>query len=391
MKKPLVYFLGKGLRRILSYERLVEISSQVNLPLAPPLTANISITSRCALRCKYCEVWKYQGKTQDLHPEQFGRILASAKNLGVRILTITGGEPLLHGELQRIIAISRKHQMRVHIITKGSLLTNDRAAELVRSGVNCIVLSLDTFDAEIYRYLTGTSFESAERALKSLLYVKEKDQDLDVAVNCVINRYNIGTLAYFARRVTEYGNGKILINFQPYQRCGLRIKDELVPSKEMYPILVKEIDELIELKRRNLPLINSVQFLRRIPEFLVFNKMPKGFKCKAGFVGIYICDNLDVRPCYQLPPLGNLNGENLERIWFSEEFGKQRGSMKVGRCRGCLLTCHNDETRYDWYNRIDKNGRLQCRARARNKIPAAVGKVESRLGKSCKQESAVEK
>lgn len=218
MKKLFVNIMRNGLRRFFNFRRLIEISSMLNFPVAPPLTAEVKVTHKCDLKCKYCDVWRSQDKTIDLSTEQLTEIFASLKTLGVRIVTITGGESLLHPDLEKIVTIARRYHLRIHIITKCALLTNDKAVKLIEARANCIILSLDTLDPETCENLTGTSFNFAEKALKSLLYVKEKYQDIDVAVNCVINRYNIGEIAYFVKKITDYDKGKILINFQSYQR-----------------------------------------------------------------------------------------------------------------------------------------------------------------------------
>lgn len=345
--------MERGLSKFFSYRKLVEISSKLNYPIAPPLTAVVKVTSKCNLRCRYCNIWKYQDRFQDLSVKQVNKIFISLRNLGVRIVTITGGEPLLYLNLEEIITLVKRYYMRAHVITNGILLTNDKVIKLVEAGTDSIIFSLDTFDPELYKYLTGALFKFAEQALESLFYVKKKYQDIDVAVNYVINRYNIGEIVSFAKRVTDYGKGKILINFQPYRRSLFRAKDDLAPPKEAYPVLVKEIETLIEMKKRGFPITDSIMFLKRIPNFLIYNKMSKDFKCKAGYVGIYICENMQVRPCYQLPPIGSLHEKSLEDIWFSEKFRKQRVKMKDGNCPGCLLLCHNEESWYNWYNLVD--------------------------------------
>lgn len=355
MNKLFVDFIGKGLRRFLSYGVLVELSNKLNFPLVPPLTAEVKVTNRCNMKCKYCDVWKHQNEMQDLSIEQLKAIFVSLRKLGVRIVTITGGEPLLRADLEEIIGIARRHHLRAHVITKGALLTFDRAVKIIESGANCIILSLDTLNPKIYKNLTGRSFKSAEKALESLLYGKEKYQNVDVALNYVINRYNIREIVHFVKKITEYSKGKIFINLQPYVRVPYRTKDDLVPSKEMYSVLAKEIEKVIEMKKQGFPITDSAAFLMRIPNFLIFNELPRSLKCKTGYVGVYICDGLQIRPCYQLPPVGNLYEKSLEDIWFSGKFREQRVKMKERKCPGCLLLCHGEESWYDWYASIDKS------------------------------------
>ena len=190
----------------------------LNFPVASPLTAEVKAIHKCDFKCKYCDVWRIQDKTIDLSTEQFTEIFASLNTLGIRILTTTGGKQLLHPDLEKIVTIARRYHLRIHLITKCSLLINDKAVKLIEAGANSIIIFLDTLDPETCENLTGTSFNFAEKALKSLLYVKEKYQDIDVAVNCVINRYYIREIAYFIKKITDYDKGIILTNVQSYQR-----------------------------------------------------------------------------------------------------------------------------------------------------------------------------
>ncbi|MCK4285438.1 MAG: radical SAM protein [Candidatus Lokiarchaeota archaeon] len=341
------------MRKSTNYKNIVKISNFLNIPFAPPLTAEIKITERCNLRCKYCDVWKNQSNPHDIPVQQLDKVLNSLRNIGVRILTLTGGDPLLHPQLNDIISLAKKKDFRVHIITK--FLTNEKAINLLKIGISCIILSLDTIDPIIYKNLTGKDFNDAKIALTSLLNAKTKYPSKDIAVNCVINKYNIGNLEYFVKYLTKYGNSMFLINLQPYQRNPTILDDILIPNSDLYPIFVEEINKLIEMKEIGYPITDSFTFLRNIPDFLFFNKLSKEIKCKTGYVGVYINNNLEVYPCYQLPVVGNLNEKPLEEIWFSKDFKKQRKNMKKRKCRGCLLLCHTEEGWYDWYDKIDKS------------------------------------
>jgi MoaA/NifB/PqqE/SkfB family radical SAM enzyme len=252
----------------------------------------------------------------------------------------------------------------VDISTNGISLTKDRVLELADAGIKCINLSLDTLDPKIYEKHRGVPFKLAQRALTSLSYVVDEYPTIGGTVNCVVTRHNIGELIPFVKRITEYGRGKISITMQPYHRppsfseisgeldqemtrklclCYRdRLPENLAPNDESKPIFEKEMEELIRLKRKGLPLRNSETYLKMIPDFLFNNHLPRDFYCLAGYTGVFIRYDLKVLPCYRLFPVGDLNKEDLADIWLSERYRKQRKKMKCSICHGCMFLCYSE-------------------------------------------------
>ena len=76
--------------------------------------------------------------------------------------------------------------------------------------------------------------------------------------------------------------------------------------------------------------------------------------CSAGYTGVHIWTDINLRPCSQFSPIADLRKENLEDVWFSRKFKEQRIKMKKGKCRGCLLFCHTEQTLYEWADLLNK-------------------------------------
>jgi len=346
MKNKMFFYnsLNRFLGRFFDFKQLLKLSQLLKFPIVNPLIATVSVTQKCNSRCYYCDIWKSQECICDPTIEELDKIFFSLKELRVKAVSISGGEPLMRKDIEKIILHIKDYHMGAQVVTNGLLLSKDKYRELVQARIDSIVLSLDTLDPKIYEKLRGVSFKVAKQALESLVYVREQNSQVDVAISCVINRYNINGLALFTQKVTDITEGNVLINFQPYQKIPGRINDDLVPNSEMYHIITNEMEKLIKMKNEGFPITNSVVFLRWIPDFLVYNKMPEGFKCAAGYTGIYIWSDLTLHPCHQLPVIANLQNENLEDIWFSHRFKEQRIKMENGKCRGCLLFCHCEQT-----------------------------------------------
>jgi MoaA/NifB/PqqE/SkfB family radical SAM enzyme len=103
--------------------------------------AHIIPIRRCNLSCTYCN--EYDDYSKPVPTEvMIGRINKLA-DLGTSILTISGGEPLLHPELDEIIAAMRRRGVMAGMITNGYLLTAERVQRLNRAGLDHLQISID--------------------------------------------------------------------------------------------------------------------------------------------------------------------------------------------------------------------------------------------------------
>lgn len=382
----LIHVLEKGLGKFLSYKRLVEISNKFNVPLAPPLTSAVQVTLRCNSKCSYCPLWRLRNGYQ-VSLNNLDEVFNSLRKIGVRSVTLTGGGPLTRKDLEEVVSLAKHHGMLVDVCTNGILLTKERALKLAEVGVNGIMLSLDTSDPEIYEKHRGIPFRFAERALTSLVYITNQYPAIHGNVTCVVSRYNIGKLVSFVNWIYEYGEGKISVTLQPFHRLppfpdaqnltqkslnlankllayyqDKTLQGEFIPNPELRSIFESVVRELIQLKklRRGSPLNNSEFYLKSMADFLFDNKMPDGFNCVADYIGIVVRSNLEVAPCWRLPPIGDLEEEELMNIWFSERYRRQRMAMKHLKCPGCMLLCHTESSWDEWYNMIYKSSRSKA-------------------------------
>ncbi|MBF0130452.1 MAG: GTP 3',8-cyclase MoaA [Alphaproteobacteria bacterium] len=120
----------------------------------------VSVTDRCDLRCVYCmgEAMRFLPKAEVLSLEEMDRVCGAFVRLGVRKLRITGGEPLVRGNVMGLFRSLGRH-LRTGALDELTLTTNgtllDRhAEELADCGVQRINVSLDTLDPERFRAIT---------------------------------------------------------------------------------------------------------------------------------------------------------------------------------------------------------------------------------------------
>ena len=106
-----------------------------------PVMAHIIPIRRCNLACKYCN--EYDDFSKPVPLETMKRRVDDLARLGTTIVTLSGGEPLLHPELDEIIAHMRTYPIIAGMITNGYLLTADRIQRLNRAGLDHLQISID--------------------------------------------------------------------------------------------------------------------------------------------------------------------------------------------------------------------------------------------------------
>ena len=106
-----------------------------------PVMAHIVPMRRCNLSCAYCN--EYDDFSKPVPIETMYERIDRLGELGTTIVTISGGEPLLHPDLDLIIARIRKHGIIAGMITNGYLLTAERIHRLNKAGLDHLQISID--------------------------------------------------------------------------------------------------------------------------------------------------------------------------------------------------------------------------------------------------------
>src|ERR1039457_3013459 len=106
-----------------------------------PILAHVIPMRRCNLACTYCN--EFDDSSKPVPVDAMYPRLDHLAALGTTIITISGGEPLLHPDLDRLIARVRSHGMIAGMITNGYLLTADRIERLNGAGLEHLQISID--------------------------------------------------------------------------------------------------------------------------------------------------------------------------------------------------------------------------------------------------------
>ncbi len=121
-----------------------------------PYTLIAELTYRCPLACAYCSNPLELGLPDaELTTEDWSRVFAEAAALGVLQVNLTGGEPLVRGDLEALVAAARKHDLYINLITSGIPADADRLARLAAAGLDSLQLSVQDTDPHGAAWIAG--------------------------------------------------------------------------------------------------------------------------------------------------------------------------------------------------------------------------------------------
>ena len=139
----------------------------------------LSLTARCNLACPYCLPDGIEPPGLLSHGQRL-QLVAAAVGLGVKSLRLTGGEPLLHSGLEKLIAelqplrASKPGLAEIALTSNGTLLSADRARSLRAAGLDRITLSLDGTTGTAVALMAGVS--DGDALLEKVLAASEHAQ-----------------------------------------------------------------------------------------------------------------------------------------------------------------------------------------------------------------------
>jgi cyclic pyranopterin phosphate synthase len=206
----------------------------------------ISVTDRCNFRCVYCmpkEVfgrdYRFLERRELLTFEEIERLARAFAAHGVEKIRITGGEPLVRRDLERLIEqLAAIDSLDLTLTTNGSLLPL-KAQGLRDAGLRRVTVSLDSLDDEVFTAMNDVDFP-VERVLEGI--DAAADAGLPVKVNMVVKRgVNEQSVLPMARFFRERGH---ILRFIEYMDVGSsngwRL-DDVVPAAEIVAIVDAEL------------------------------------------------------------------------------------------------------------------------------------------------------
>lgn len=303
------------------------------------------VIDRCNLRCRMCgDQWRadQQVLRQTLSLRDIEGIVQAAVRLRTMIISITGGEPLLHPDIYHILNLIRDAGIAAHMCTNGTLLTDERVKKLAQTSLKSVSISIDSSRAALHDKLRGRE-GAFDQTVAGIVRLRAAMPELRINVNCTISKVNVGTIVELVSLVKDLGCDKI--SFAPIH-TNLQHKHK---PKSQFEGMIFQPDELKNLQTvlanvlsqaRKLGIgTSSPSFLRGIARSYV--EPMCWHTCYAGYASCAISPWGAVSPCVDMDSSLNVGSVPLDSIWCSPEFQSLR--EKVDSCRNPCWDTTNTE------------------------------------------------
>jgi len=297
---------AEGLRQIGSLGRRYRQAKMIARSLKSrrhPILAHIIPVRRCNLACGYCN--EYDKVSKPVATAEMLRRIDLLAALGTEIVTFSGGEPLLHPDLDELIRRIRSHGRIATLITNGYLLTPERIRQLNRAGLEHLQISIDNVEPD----------EVSKKSLKVLdkkLEWLARYARFDVSINSVVGAgvQHPEDALTITQRALELGFDTTVGAI--HDRDG-----QLRPLPEADRAVYEEI------QRERKPGFWAFAYDNLFQKNLVAGR-PNEWQCGAGSRYLYICEDGLVHYCSQQRghpaiPLEKYSAADLEREYSTKK------------------------------------------------------------------------
>lgn len=242
-----------------------------------PVAAHLIPVRRCNLSCTYCN--EFDDHSAPVATGDVLRRVDRLAELGTGIVTLSGGEPLLHPDLDEIVRRIRRHGAIATLITNGYLLSRDRIRRLNRAGLDHLQISIDNVMPDD---VSKKSLKLLDQKLRWLAEYAE----FDVTVNSVVGSgiRNPEDALTITRRARELGFSTTV---------GL-LHDGTGRLRELDERQQSILEELVAAGQSVFDYANYNRFQRNLAR-----GQPNDWQCRAGARYLYVCEDGLVHWCSQ--------------------------------------------------------------------------------------------
>jgi radical SAM protein with 4Fe4S-binding SPASM domain len=280
--------------------------------LSAPLRMDLALTFRCQNNCVHC----YAGgphETAELSTEEWKRVIDRLHDIGVFILTFTGGEPTLREDLVELQLYAQNRGMVTGLVTNGRRLKDKSYSErLDKAGLDFVQVTLESHKPKIHDLMTAAKGSWKEtvvgirNAISSRMYV---------TTNTTLSKYNAGDFLDTMDFLKELGVAAFGCNSLIYSGKAGEVAEEFaLPLETLNELLPKVRDKANQL---------GLQFLWYTPtQYCRFDPVKLGLgvkSCTAANINMCVGPNGDVYPCQSyFERLGNILKGDWQKIWNSQ-------------------------------------------------------------------------
>ena len=308
--------------------------------------------SRCNCRCIMCDIWRIRQVREltalDLEPH-----LESIRQLRVRWVIFSGGEPHLHSDLAALAQPLRSLGIRVTLLTAGLLL--ERHAGLTTQFFDDVVVSLDG-PPHIHNQIRGVprAFELLARGIRA---VRQLRPSMAIQARSTVQKANCFHLRETVQTAKSLGLDSISflaadLTSEAFNRrggWGPEQQSALLSGPREIKQLEDEIDRLLSEHAADLEsgfIVESPEKLRRIVRHFRAHLGEVAWeppRCNAPWVSTVIEPDGTVRPCFFHRPIGNIHERSLGEVLNGDDALAFRQQLDIASnpiCQKCVCSLY---------------------------------------------------
>lgn len=307
-----------------------------------PTQIHISITDRCCLPCRMCDIWRIKPKEEMTTNEWKGVFDQASEWAGSVGLNFAGGEPFLRKDLPDLISYATGLGFSVTANTNATLFNEKLAARVSDSGMEVLYVSMDGFTARTHDLMRGEVGTHA-KVMRTLDLI-DKLPNPRIIIAMIISRHSVGEIKSMADWTRERGYQVV---YQPlFNNFGRDydpqwfVHSEHFPRPEDLDELDDALDYLIEIKEADGHVCNAVGQLKEMKRYFRNPAVSNGLPCNAGASDISLDPYGNLLLCFWLPPVGDVRSTPIPWMWNSMK--SQRRRWEAYNCpRTCnMLNCN---------------------------------------------------
>lgn len=307
-----------------------------------PMTAVWEVTMGCNMRCGHCGSSCAEALPEELTSKEALDLCDEIAQLGLRWITLSGGEPLTRKDIHHLVARLSRNGVSVNIITNGWLLEKEVAERLKKSGIATVAISIDG-TREIHNQIRRQdAFEHAEDAFRIL-----KELGIKTGAVTTITNQNIKILDELKEELIRIGVDSWQVQLGLPMGNMQTKTDWLLQPAQMEEIIQFCYETAKEGRIKICPADCIGYYTKKEMEikkiFYHTDHASLWDGCNAGIRGFGILHNGDIMGCTSIRDRqyieGNIRVRSLREIWEDEENFKWRRKMTKdklsGNCRIC--------------------------------------------------------
>lgn len=277
-----------------------------------PYFAHLTITHRCNMNCSYCQITK-DSNTPELSLDETKKMVDILDKMGIAVISITGGEPLLREDIYDLIDYIKSKKLYVRLVSNGTLPI-EKYKRLLNSKIDSISISLDGIEGNDFPYSKVNP-----KIIETIRFLYKNRNKIETSIFVLLHKKNENsvkeTITYLKKNYPEFdtfvqpvvvGKGKLRTTTQ----------------EKIEPSFLKKLNTL-----------NPDYFIDGCIDYYKSDKFD--WNCKAGNLFFDIQPNGDFWICQDIDTRLNILDKDFLSKWKEADFNTLRKS-----CDGCTYSCY---------------------------------------------------